>query len=286
MSHPVPADAVSVIDLWPDGVPEGPTRGLAEKTCANPDPMVPERWVRNVTQPTLTQFAAKGGDGRAMLVVPGGGFRFVSIDNEGYDLARALAAVGWEVFVLKYRVAPMPDDDADVQRWLDEDFAGPQAKPGQTTPPVSTMLDEGRDAGSEDAREAMRLLLERADVLGIDPERIAAIGFSAGGGIVTDLAYDSPQALRPYLVAPIYPAWREGLDVPGDAPPTFLAAASDDPLVAPMSTARLAEAVHRAGVPVALHIYGNGGHGFGIRRQGNLSDRWFDDFLRWLAVFG
>jgi acetyl esterase/lipase len=218
-----------------------------------------------------------------MLVVPGGAFHFVSIDNEGYDVATALAAQGIDAFVLTYRVWPMPEVDADIPAFMLElrnrlDFP----TPGQTEPPAgSDEVAGGRALAEQDGRQAMRLLRARAGALGIDSARLGVVGFSAGGGVAADLALAAPSDCRPAFAVPVYPAWRP-VPFPPDCPPMFLVAAADDPVVAPCSTLRLAELCHRAQVPVAVHMYDNGGHGFGIRRQGNLSDRWFTDMLAWL----
>lgn len=289
MTTSLPPGAAAVIDLWPADALPPPDPARTEKIFPNPNPDVPERWIRNVQHPTLTHFPATAPRrrGLSLLVVPGGAFHFVSIDNEGYDLARALAAAGIDAFVLKYRVAPMPEADDDIPAFMARlgERLG-QAAPGETLPPgvrraESGPLAEGRALGCADGRQAMRLLRARAGDLGIAPARLGVIGFSAGGGIAADLMLAAPPDCRPAFAAPIYPAWAEA-PVPADLPPVFLATAADDTLVAPFSTAKLGEICHRAGGRVALNIYGEGGHGFGIRKQGRLSDRWFDDFIAWL----
>ncbi len=116
----LPPGASAVIDLWPEGAPDGFANDRTERIFANPNPAVPERWIRNVTRPRLTQFPATGlRRGITMLVVPGGAFHFVSIDNEGYDVATALSARGIDAFVLTYRVWPMPEADADLPAFME-----------------------------------------------------------------------------------------------------------------------------------------------------------------------
>jgi acetyl esterase/lipase len=284
MHDTLPPGALASFDLWPDGPPAGLDNPGTERIFPNPDRAVPERWIRNITRPTLTHFPATGPRrGLSMLIVPGGAFHFVSIDNEGYDLARALAAQGIDGFVLKYRVSPMPEDDDDIPAFLtrmNAMFDHPAQ--GETAPPSGAVeVEAGRALAEADGRQAMRLLRARADDLGIGAAQLGVIGFSAGGGVAADLALAAPADCRPDFAAPIYPAWR-AVPIPPDLPPMFLATAADDTAVAPFSTARLAEICHRAGGRVALHVYGDGGHGFGIRKQGKLSDRWFIDFIDWL----
>lgn len=292
MTQRLPEGAVEEVDLWPEGAPDGFANARREAIFPNPDPQVPERWIRNVTRARITRFPAQGprtghGRGLSMLVVPGGAFHFVSIDNEGYDVARALAARGIDAFVLTYRVWPMPEEDADIPAFMPEfQRRLERARPGQVSPPVGNPdIDGGRALAEADGRQAMRVIRARAGAFGIDPARLGVMGFSAGGGVAVDLALAAPPDCRPAFAVPVYPAWRPAPApvIPGDCPPLCLIAAADDEVVAPFSTAALAQMAHAAGVRVDCRIYGTGGHGFGIRRQGNLSDRWFDDVLDWLA---
>lgn len=285
----MPGGATDVVDLWPEGAPDGFVNDRREAICANPDPQVPERWMRNITRARITRFTAQTqGLGLSMLVVPGGAFHFVSIDNEGYEVARALAARGIEAFVLTYRVSPMPEDDGDIPGFLREmDRGMDRAVPGQVTPPVgSPEIAAGRALAEADGRQAMRVIRAHAVTWGIDPARLGVMGFSAGGGVAVDLALAAPSDCRPAFAVPVYPAWRSvpAPVVPADCPPLCLIAAADDTVVPPFSTAALAQMAHAAGVRVACHIYGDGGHGFGIRKQRTLSDRWFEDVMDWLRV--
>ena len=283
----LPEGATDVIDLWPHGAPDGFVNNRREVIFDNPNPHVPERWIRNVTRARLTRFPAQAnGHGLSMLVVPGGAFHFVSIDNEGYDVARALALRGIEAFVLTYRVSPMPEEDADIPTFMQElDHMLVRARPGQATPPNgSGEISAGRALAEADGRQAMRVIRAQAARFGIDPARLGVMGFSAGGGVAVDLALTAPAECRPAFAVPVYPAWRDAPTpvIPANCPPLCLIAAADDDVVAPFSTAALAQLAHTAGAQIACHIYGDGGHGFGIRRQQKLSDRWFQDVMDWL----
>lgn len=285
MSNALPEGADACFDIWPDGAPGGTNEDLHERIMQNPDPSTPERWVYNIAVPTLTRFPAANPNGTAMIVAPGGAFHFVSIDNEGYRVALKAAANGIDCYVLKYRCFPMPDDAPQVSDYLDSLFGSlPAATPGEFEPPRRHRNAElGRELAEEDGRQAIRFMRANADRLGIAGHRLGVMGFSAGGGIAVDLACAAPSECRPDFCAAIYPGYRQ-TEIPKDAPPIFLATAADDALVAPFSTARLAEKYHRARKQVTLHVYGDGGHGFGIRNQNKLSDRWFDDFRAWLLM--
>lgn len=279
----LPFGASEVFEIWPNGVPENASIGLTEKVFDNPASTSGERWILNVQVPTLTRFAAKGPARGAVLVIPGGAFHFVSIDNEGYRIARRLAEQGIEAFVLKYRCHPMPEDDADAADYLKAFYASQEKPgPGETEPQIRMPAAIiGRGFAEEDGCQAIRFLTEHAAQLSIDPDRIGVIGFSAGGSVGAHLAFSAPLEIRPAYAALIYGGYKKA-DFPKEGgAPMFLAVAADDPIVPAFSIARLAEACHKVGAPVTLHLYGNGGHGFGSRIQGTLSDRWFDDFMVW-----
>ncbi len=286
MSHPLPDNAVSKLEIWPEGPPSDPAEGRTEKTFLNPtDPS--ERWVRNIHIPTLTHIPAENPTGKAMLIIPGGGYLFVSIDNEGYRIANRMSREGFDCFILTYRCNILPEDDAEIPAFMEQFFGGLRGVDyGGTEPPNrNPHIEGGRVFAEEDARQAMRYLKANAEALNIDANRIGVVGFSAGGGLAAHLATDAPSECRPKASAPIYPAYRK-VPLPADTCPMFLATAADDDLVPPCSTTRLAEACHAAKVPVTLHLYGNGRHGFGGKVQGTLSDRWMDDFVAWLPTVG
>jgi len=137
-----------------------------------------------------------------------------------------------------------------------------------------------------DGRAAVRLVRERADEFGVDPNRVGVMGFSAGGNVAVQVAYADDPAARPSFVAAVYPSTRgfELGEPPAGSGPMFLALASDDELGLAGDSIALYETWRRARLPVELHAYATGGHGFGMRTKHLLSDSWIDRFLDWSAV--
>jgi len=287
-----PPDAAGVFAIWPgSGVPPGAEKWTwHEQTMQAPGSKVPNRMTRNVVIPTVTMFrpAAGTANGTAVIVAPGGAFTFLMVDYEGYDVARWLAHHGVTAFVLKYRVAHSPENDADMGPFLDK-LHQSLSHPGPTvtTPPTLTpAMQQARVWGEEDGRQAIRFLRQHAADWKIDPHRIGIVGFSAGGGVVMGPVMHHDAQSRPDFAAPIYGAYRTATPVPADAPPLFIAAAHDDKLVAPISSARLYEAWHAAGKPAELHIFIKGDHGFGMKHQDLPSDAWIELFKNWMGALG
>jgi acetyl esterase/lipase len=239
-----------------------------------------ERWVRNVTVPTLLPVLPKKNKatGAAVLVIPGGGFQFVSIDNEGYPIAEWLAARGVAAFVLKYRPMVTPEGETEFGAFIAR--AWNPATPAEEQPD----LNAGLALAAADASAAMALIHQRADEWGLDKERIGAIGFSAGAMAALRLVATQDGAARPDFLGYIYgPMGRT--EVPSNAPPLFAALAKDDPLFGAEGFG-LVEAWREAGASVELHYYAGGGHGFGSQKLGQPSDLWFDQFAKWLGPIG
>lgn len=224
--------------------------------------------VTNVHRPSLTPYLPPRGTatGVAVLVIPGGGHRQLVITHEGYNVAEWLRARGIAAFVLKHRLAREPNSSYRIDV---EAFA--------------------------DATRAMRLIRSRATEWGIDPARVGAMGFSAGGELVAmaatrDVAGDPAAAdpvdrlsARPDFQALIYPG-RSG-DIQPDArtSPAFLAAAYDDRQDIAEGLAEVYLRMKRAGVPAELHMYGSGGHGFGVRATNTRPvGQWLVRFEEWL----
>ena len=261
----------------PDAIPLG-TGGVEGSDAA-------ESWfnqwgdtfVRNVTTATLTPVLPEPGtaNGAAVIVAPGGGFMFLSMSNEGWEVAQALADQGVAAFVLKYRVRPTPADLGEFEQSVNAMFSG-AARPPR---PGGFSLDNQ----IEDATAAFALVRARAEEWGVDPDRIGMVGFSAGAGTTMATTLSAPET-RPAFIAPIYGAMN-AVEVPETAPPMFVVLAADDPLFA-NSGFGLVESWRAAGRPVEFHLYQNGGHGFGLGNPGKTSLGWFDGFMRWLDLNG
>jgi acetyl esterase/lipase len=285
-----PSDAAGVHAIWPgSGVAPGSEKWTwHEQTMQAPG--TTEQMVRNVVIPTVTMFKPGNGkaNGTAVIVAPGGAFHFLMVDHEGYDMARWLTQPGVTAFVLKYRVAHMPENDADVGPFLKNLFnVLPHPGPTVETPPVGTKeVEEARSWAEEDGRQAIRFVRQHAKEWAIDPNRIGIAGFSAGGGVVMGAVMQHDAQSRPDFGIPVYAGYRNATPVPADAPPLFIVAADDDVLVAPISGARLYEAWHAAGKPAELHIFSKGAHGFGMKKQHLPSDAWIDLLKNWLANLG
>lgn len=267
---------VETIDLWPDSAPGKPSRPPIEITTErSTDALVTDRAVKGVSVPRMAVFRPDRPNGCAVLLFPGGGYNHVVVDKEGYEMARWMVARGFTAFVLFYR---LPYDG-----WA----AGP-------------------DVCLSDAQRAMRLIRHRHAEFALDPERVAAMGFSAGGHLCADLAtrFATPTynladdadllSAKPICAAPIYPVIsmtpglahlgsREKLlganpsraleaahspdrNVPTDAPPFFIIHAEDDDVVPVENALVLRAALKAQGIRVEMHLFEHGGHGFGLRK--------------------
>lgn len=289
----VPPPSTLTIRLWPDGAlarsGPPPVETLIDRS---PGGSVPDRAVVGISDPRLVVFKPVQPNGSGVLVIPGGGYRRLVVDREGFELAEWLSARGYTAFVLFHR---LPADG-----W-----------------------SEGPDTPLADAQRAMRIIRHHAAAFDIDTERVAALGFSAGGHVCADLAarfawdirpaIDAIDALsaRPDAAAPIYPVvsmdpaiahagsrqlligdapdaaleQRHSPDrnIPADAPPHFLLHAEDDASVPVENSLRLRAALRARGVPVRMHLFESGGHGFGISRSlGKPVEGWPDLLEGWL----
>jgi acetyl esterase/lipase len=240
------------------------------------------QFARNVTVATLTPFLpdpAKS-TGTAVVVAPGGGFRTLSMENEGWDVARALAARGVAAFVLKYRLNQTPADLAEFAR-PPERPAG--AAPARPSPPSFEERLAGVAPMLQDSRAAFALIRSRAAEWGIDPDRIGMVGFSAGAMLTMATALAGEDA-KPAFIGNIYGSLAP-ITPPADAPPLFIALAADDPLF-PVGEFGLIEQWAAAKRPVEFHLYEQGGHGFGMYPKETTSTGWFDAFVAWMTMHG
>jgi len=284
-----PDDAAETIRLWPDGPPTRIEGVPDEVEYAVPVGIAKgTTFLRNISDPTLTVFTPPAGssNGVGVIVVPGGGWTINAWSHEGVDVARWLTPLGYTAFVLKYRVQASDPDPAAFEAAMarmEEGLAVPlpaSKKPREIRQVISTdAYLQARAAAADDGRRAIELVREHAARFGVRPDTIGMVGFSAGAFLIVDVALD-PRAEQVAWIAPIYGGETLGEPVPDDAPPLFAAVAQDDVLV------RIAEGLYldwsSADRPSELHVFGRGGHGFGMVKQGLPSDRWTDLFLAWL----
>ena len=258
------------------------TNAIVLGTGPLPGAAVAESWyhqygkdfARNVTVATLTPFLpdpAKA-TGTAVIVAPGGGFRSLSMENEGSDVARALAAKGVAAFVLKYRLNQTPPTMAGFEQSMAAMFAGTGRPPSDSW---------GLGPQLADSRAAFALVRRRAAEWHVDPTRIGMIGFSAGAMLTLQTALQAPQT-KPAFIGIIYGPLQP-VTVPADAPPMFVALAADDPLFGGRGMG-LIESWTAAKRPVEFHLYEQGGHGFGMYPKETTSTGWFEAFVRWLDM--
>jgi acetyl esterase/lipase len=236
-------------------------------------------FARNVTVATLTPFLpdpAKA-TGAAVIVAPGGGFKTLSMSNEGWDVAKALAGKGVAAFVLKYRLNQTPQDMDAFAREMAQMFSG-AARPPAPRDSASTLAPQ-----IADARAAFALVRARAVAWHVDPDRIGMLGFSAGAMLTMATALHGEDA-KPAFLGDIYGPLAP-VKVPADAPPLFVALAADDPLFGNGGYG-LVDSWRAARRPVEFHLYEQGGHGFVMYPKTTTSTGWFDAFARWLGMHG
>jgi len=262
------ADESNVVPLWPNGAPGQEGKKAPEKVAESGQGKARHRRVSSIHEPSLTVFLPPKdkATGAAVVIFPGGGHRFLSIDHEGYDVARWLAGQGVAGLVLKYRLA---NEEGSTYK-----------------------VDEHALA---DARRAVRLARSRAGEWGIDPARVGVMGFSAGGelAILAGTKFEGARSdvtdpidrvsSRPDFLMLIYPGMRQAvLNVTKDTPPSFLAVADDDLRCAEVSVA-FYQALKKSGVSGELHIYASGGHGFGMTERPKPITAWTARLHDWMA---
>ncbi len=215
-----------------------------------------EKWVRNVKSPVMEVYLAPRPNGTAVVVAPGGGFRILAIEHEGRDVAKWLNERGVTAFVLRYRV-------------------GLESR------------EASQEAAIEDGLLAVATVRKRAAEWKVDPKRIGVMGFSAGGYLAVGVATRYKPESRPDFAMPIYAVAPQGYRVPDDAPPLFLAVAFDDREMMTTSATGLLDAWKKANIPAELHVFIDGGHGFGMNKKGKACDAWtglMEDWMRRLGL--
>lgn len=266
-----PAFPPEEIDLWPGTPPGAPAKLPIEEVIETGTADHPGRMVKGIARPRMKVFRPAQPNGAALLVTPGGGYSVIVIDAEGYQIAPQLSARGWTVFVLYYR---LPGEG-----WADR-----------------------ADVPLADAQRAMRIIRSRASQYSIDPAKVGALGFSAGGHVCGDLAtrhdakvyapVDAADGIsaRPAIAGLIYAvqSMRDPLahggsrdmllgphttpemerahspaqNVSAATPPCFLAHAEDDKVVSVENTVEMRAALKVAGVKTETHLFTAGNHGF------------------------
>ena len=270
----------TVLTLWPSGAPGGDTTKGPEDISTGKGGLTAGRplvRVSNVSSPTLTLFSPKGkSTGAAVIVMPGGVYSFLAIDLEGTEVCDWLVSRGVTCVLLKYRV---PD-------------SGPYPK---------------SPAALQDAQRAVGMVRAHAEEWKIDPKRLGVLGFSAGGHLAAFLsthfaerlypAVDAADQLscKPDFVVMVYPGYlvdpkndfalSPDLMVTDQVPPTFLVQAENDPLHVENATAYYM-ALKSVKVPVEMHLYAKGGHGYGLRQTELPVTRWPDLVDVWMKTIG
>jgi acetyl esterase/lipase len=253
------------VALWPAGAPGFEAR-RTEATIAK------DYWVRNIHNPSITAYLPpkEKATGAAVVICPGGGHRLLVFRAEGEDPARYLSTLGVAAFALQYRLGREEGSPYTIERHA-----------------------------REDGQRAMRLVRSRAKEWNLDPARIGMMGFSAGGEVVSMVAFGAPaadpqaadpvdrQSSRPDFLIFVYPG-PLGIPeaVPADAPPAFLLVASDDGLAS--VTTGLLKKYEDAHVPVEAHVLARGGHGFNMGDRSKLASvkTWPQRLADWLADSG
>lgn len=286
-----PSPGHTQVPIWPGAVPDAAPVSGAESAAPAESLVAGKPWtyLTNVTQPTMTVYAAEGSNvGAAVIVFPGGGYQVLAIDLEGTEVCDWLTRTGITCVLLKYRV---PN-------------SGPHWQASclcEVHPKDPTAL--------QDAQRTMGLVRLHAAQWHIDPHKIGVLGFSAGGHLVADLSTHwnkrsypvvdgaDKESCRPDFAVVLYPGhMRENaikgyelsptLPVVRSTPPTFLLQAEDDPVDNPTNALIYYMALQKAGVPAELHYYARGGHGFGLRRTDSPITRWPNLVQTWLGSIG
>jgi acetyl esterase/lipase len=274
-----------VLDVWPGGLPPGaaPSSVPEGRVDITDSHGAPDTIVTNVTRPSLEVFRPTGpANGAAIIDAPGGGFHVLSYANEGVRVAQWLARRGFTVFVLKYRLYPMPTDPKEIIR-LTTSMGRPGAGgPPPGPPPGPMKIGPQEQEGIDDGTQALKVVRSLASTYGYDPHKVGFIGFSAGGAVAGGQGVLANPADRADFVGIIY-SFVAG-PIPAGAPPAFMAAAADDPLSAGLPD--LFSRWRQAGASAELHIYAKGKHGFGTVKQGLPVDHWMDAFYAWMAQQG
>ena len=277
--------------IYPLEAPKEPN-AIPLNTGSVKDQPAPESWfkqwgdpmARNISKATLTPFFPEKGkaNGAVVIVAPGGGYRWLSMGNEGWEVAEALAKKGITAFVLKYRLFPTAEKLEDFTAWMNRPRPAPAPATSKSDSAKNTNPMAQMDLSNqlEDAEAAYAMIVKNAATWGLDTKRIGMIGFSAGAGLTMHATLHS-KTMKLAFIGPIYGGMGP-VNVPADAPPMFNVIASDDFLF--NSQFGVIDSWFKAKRPVEFHLYQNGGHGFGLGNPNRTSNKWFDAFMHWLEV--
>jgi acetyl esterase/lipase len=289
-----PSPGHEQVAIWPGAVPDANAVVGAEMTTTSKNPLEPDKpgvWVERVSKPTMTVYPPQGkNSGVAIVVFPGGGYQGLAIALEGTEACDWLTSKGITCVLLKYRV---PHSGP----WGWDEACGCQHQPKG---PMAL----------EDAQRTVGLVRYHAAQWHIDPHKIGVLGFSAGGHMVAAISTHFAQreyramdaadtvSCRPDFAVALYPGHLSlakntiGLNpdirshITRDTPTTFLLQNEDDDVDRVEDALSYYFALKKAGVPVELHSYAQGGHGFGLRRTKFPVRAWPQLVEKWLETIG
>lgn len=258
------------LPLWPNGAPN--SNGLQ-----GPETGIETGRVTNISNPTITVYLPAESNGAAIIACPGGGYSFVSMGKEGYSMAPWLNDQGIAVIVLKYR---LPNGNREV--------------------PLS------------DVEQAMRMVKRHAKEWKIDAAKIGILGSSAGGHLAATLSTLYSADTRPAFQVLLYPVitmdtslthpgsrkqllgsdpdkkleYRFSADknVKKETPPAFIVLSDDDKTVPSLNSILYYTALKKENIPVEMHIYPSGGHGWGFGDKFIYKQHWIEAFKKWLSL--
>ena len=229
----------------------------------------------NVSEPQMDLYLAKGEavTDKAMIICPGGGLYLLSYLKEGVKLAEKLASNGITAIILKYRTYPRK---GSVVKWSQSLWA----KPKKAIDSAKIILPYS----SKDALSAIEMIRNKAKKYNIDPNKIGLMGFSAGGAVTMEATYKSTPKNQPNFIAPIYP-WMhivEKQKVPQNKPAAFISCANDDHLRLAAPSVQIYNDWISANAKAELHMFSQGGHGYGMNDLSIPVGKWSDLLVDWI----
>lgn len=260
-----------VVELWPNGAPND--NGLSGQ-----EKLSERNFASNISKPTITVYPSKTPNSKAIVMCPGGGYAFETMDWEGHILADWMNSIGVTYVVLKYR---LPNGHDEV--------------------PLT------------DVHQAIKIIRERAKEWNVNPNAVGIMGTSAGGHLTATAAnYFTPET-RPDFQILLYPVitmdlsfthkgtrrcligespteeiikkYSMELNVADNSPRALIILCDDDKAVPPLNSIRYYNALHEHHVQTSLHIYSSGGHGFGFRDSMTFKRQWTGEMMKWLSTF-